>query len=256
MLAAERHRLILATIRADGVASTDRLARALGVSLETVRRDLVALDRRGTVRRVRGGAALPAALAGEEESYAARQHAATAAKAAIGARAARLVSPGQTVILDVGTTALEVARALPGTFRGTVATCSLRVAAELASRPDLEVLICGGRVRGGDLAVSNATAVAFFDDLRADIAFLGSGGIDARAGLTDFHLDEVATRRAIIDHSARSFALADSSKLGRVAPHRVCALGRLAGVITDGPVPAEVAAALDGAGPSLPAGGR
>ena len=128
------------------------------------------------------------------------------------------MSAGQTLLLDVGTTVLEVARALPPDFRGTVATCSLLVAAELAGRRDVEVLVSGGRVRGGDLSLSNAQTVAFFADVRADLAFLGSGGVDAVAGLTDYHLDEVATRRTIIANAARAFIVADSGKLGPGRP--------------------------------------
>jgi DeoR/GlpR family transcriptional regulator of sugar metabolism len=152
------------------------------------------------------------------------------------------------VVIDVGTTALEVARALPITFRGTVATCSLLVAAELAGRPTVEVLVSGGRVRAGDLACSNAQALSFFADLRPDVAFLGSGGVDTGTGLTDFHLDEVATRRIILANTARSYVLADSTKFGRVAPHRVCGLEEFDGLITDEMTSAPLRAAIERAG--------
>jgi DeoR/GlpR family transcriptional regulator of sugar metabolism len=246
LLAAERHRRIVAAIHADGAISTDELARRLGVSQETVRRDLTLLEQRRALRRVHGGAA-PTAAGDERLTLDGHRGTDAGSETPIVARATQLVEPGQTLVLDIGPMAVAVARGLPPSFHGTVATCSLLVAAELAHRADIEVLVCGGRVRGGDLAVSNATAVAFFADLRADLAFLASGGIDARAGLTDHHLDEVATRRTIIEHSARSYVLAPASALGRVAPHRVCGLSEVSGVITDAPVPAELAAALDGA---------
>jgi len=248
MLAAKRHDLIGEALRTAGVVSTEDLAHELGVSLETVRRDLVALESRGALRRVHGGAALDASFGSEEASFADRVASGTELKRAIGRRAAELVSSGQTIVLDVGTTALEVARALPPNFRGTVATCSLLVASELASRREVEILVSGGRLRRGDLSLSNAQTVLFFADLRADLAFLGSGGVDATAGLTDFHLDEVATRRTIIANTARSFVLADSSKLGRVAPHRVCGLADIDGLITDGAVPPALAVAIQGTG--------
>lgn len=253
MLAAKRHELIGGALRTAGVVSTEELAQGLGVSLETVRRDLVALERRGALRRVHGGAALGATFGGEEP-FADRSVLETSAKQAIGRRAADLVTSGQTIILDVGTTALEVARALPPSFRGTVATCSLLVACELAGRRDVEVLVSGGRLRSGDLSLSNAQTSSFFADLRADLAFLGSGGVDAVAGLTDFHLDEVATRRVIIENAARSFVLADAVKLGRVAPHRVCGLAEVDGLITDGEVPAALALIIEGSGGTLLSG--
>jgi len=173
------------------------------------------------------------------------------AKQTIGHLAAQLVSSGQTIILDVGTTALAVARALPISFQGVVATCSLLVAAELAKRPMIEVLVSGGRVRAGDLSLSNAQTLDFFTDLRADIAFLGSGGVSAASGITDYHLDEVATRRVIISNASRSFILADSGKLDFVAPHRVCSLAEVSGLITEGSVPASVITALERTGGTI-----
>jgi DeoR/GlpR family transcriptional regulator of sugar metabolism len=228
------------------------LARRLDVSIETVRRDLLTLEQAGRLRRVHGGAAaLDAPLVGEEAPFAQRSGSATAAKQAIGARGAGLVENGMTIVLDVGTTALEVARALPATLRATVATCSLLVAAELAGRERLEVLVSGGRVRAGDLALSDAQAVAFFAGLHADIAFLGSGGVDAVAGLTDFHRDEAATRRTIIAHATRSYVLAERAKFGRVAPHRVCALDEVSGVIVDSRLPARLRGVITRAGTAV-----
>ncbi|MDL4772582.1 MULTISPECIES: DeoR/GlpR family DNA-binding transcription regulator [Thermomonosporaceae] len=245
MLPAERHARIGDALRSTRVVGTDELSRLLGVSAETVRRDLVVLERRGALVRVHGGATAKADGSGEEAPFTERAVIAGEAKAAIGRAAAALLRPGQTVIIDVGTTAVEVARALPAGFRGTVATCSLLVAAELAGRPGVEVLTSGGRVRAGDLACSGAQTAAFFADLRADVAFLGSGGVDAGAGLTDFHLDEVAVRRVIIASSLRSFVLADSGKLGRLAPHRVCGLDEVDGLVTDRPVPPGLQLAVE-----------
>lgn len=254
VLAAKRHELIGTALRSAGVVSTEELAGQLQVSPETIRRDLVALERQGVLRRVHGGAALEARLGGEEASFADRSAARAEQKRLIGRRAAALVQPGQTLILDIGTTALEVARALPADHRGTVATCSLRIATELSTRRDVEVLVSGGRLRTGDLALSNAQTVAFFEDLRADLAFLGSGGVDARAGLTDFHLDEVASRRVIVANTTRSFILADHDKLGRIAPHRVCALSDVSGLISDGAVPGPLRTAIEVAGGEVLAG--
>ncbi|ONK09873.1 DeoR/GlpR family DNA-binding transcription regulator [Streptomyces sp. MP131-18] len=251
MLPAERHRRITATVNQAGTLSTEALAAELGVSAETVRRDLAQLESRGVLSRVHGGAAALAVargLTGEEAPFAERSAAQADAKAAIGRAAAALVRPGMTVVIDVGTTAVQVARALPADFRGLVATSSLLVAGELAGRPQVEVLIPGGRVRGGDLVCSGAQAVAFFSGLHADVAFLGSGGVDAEAGVTDFYFDEIATKRAVIPRSVRAYVLADTSKHGRIAPHRVCGLDECAGVITEPSAEPELAAAVSRAG--------
>ncbi|MCW2641940.1 MAG: transcriptional regulator, DeoR family [Dactylosporangium sp.] len=248
MLPAERHGRITDALRTARVVSTEELAALTGASAETIRRDLMALELQGVLKRVHGGATSALASSSEEAPFQERSSANYEAKAAIGRAAAELVKPGQTVILDVGTTALEVARALPGTFHGTVATCSLLVAAELAGHSGVEVLVSGGRVRAGDLACSNAQATAFFDDLHADVAFLGSGGVDAVAGLTDFHLDEVATRRVMLANSVRSYVLVDSSKWGRVAPHGVCGLEDITGLVADARPVSSLALAVERAG--------
>lgn len=245
MLPAQRHVQIHEALRSARVVSSEELARLLNVSTETIRRDLMLLERQGTLVRVHGGATGATGFRGQEASFLERADMDRDAKAVIGAAAASLFVPGQTVVLDVGTTAVEVARAIPSSFRGTVATCSLLVAAELAGRPGIDVLVSGGRVRAGDLACSNYQTVAFFADLRPDIAFIGTGGVDVSAGLTDYHLDEVAARRLVVANSERCYALADASKFERVAPHRVCDLNALDGIITNGPLPAALQEALE-----------
>jgi DeoR family transcriptional regulator, fructose operon transcriptional repressor len=233
MLAVERRRRILTSLERFSAITTDKLAADLGVSPETVRRDLIELERRGMLRRVHGGAAsLP-----EESSYGERLHEQPEAKRAIGAAAAALVVPGQTVVIDVGTTSLEVARALPHDLRATIATPSLLVAAELATRPHVQVLAAGGRVRPGDLACSGAETVDFFRDLHTDVAFIGSGAVSSAAGLTDYHRDEVPTKRVIIANTEKAYVLADSSKFDRAARYRVCDLSELDGIVTDAPPP-------------------
>lgn len=250
MLAAERHRRIVAEIARLKFITTDDLTSLLSVSHETIRRDLALLERRGELARVHGGATAVRSPVGEEASFNERRVAFLAEKQAIGRAAAALIEPNQTVVIDVGTTALEVARALPADHVGVIATPSLLVAAEVSSRPQVEVLVSGGRLRGGDLACSNAQAVEFFDNLRADAVFLGSGGI-ASYGLTDFHLDEVATKRTMLANASHRYVLADSSKFGRTAAHRVCELDGFDTLITDSPCPDGLSDALDAAGNNI-----
>jgi len=233
MLPVERHEAIVEAVNLAQAVSTDDLVRRLGVSAETVRRDLALLEDRGALRRVHGGAASLADRRVVEPSFSERSIINHGAKNQLARVAVGLIEDGHTVIIDIGTTAVEVARAIPLTFHGTVVTPSLPVAIELANRAGVEVLLAGGRVRPGDLACSNAYAKSLFNGLYADLAFLGSGGVHAEAGLTDFWLDEIDVRQTMIANSARSFILADSSKLGRVAPHQVCALSAVAGLITD-----------------------
>ncbi len=244
MLPVERHEAIVEAVSAAQAVSTDELVRRLGVSAETVRRDLALLEEKGALRRVHGGAAPVESRRVIEPSYTERSMIRHQAKAQLARVAAGLLENGQTVVIDIGTTAVAVAQAIPRSFVGTVVTPSLPVAVELADRAGIEVLLAGGRVRPGDLACSSAHARAFFADIYADIALLGSGGVHAEAGLTDFHLDEIDVRRTIIANSARSYILADSSKVGQVAPYRVCPLNAVTGLITDADTDAGVAAAF------------
>jgi DeoR/GlpR family transcriptional regulator of sugar metabolism len=122
---------------------------------------------------------------------------------------------------------------------------------ELSARDGVELLLCGGQVRPGDAACSGAHAEAFFSEFYADKAFLGSGGVHAEAGLTDYYPAEVVVRRTIIEHSASAYVLADSAKLGAIAVHRVCPLDRIAAVITDGSGQSGATDALASAGVTL-----
>ena len=143
MLAEERRNLMVQALEAAGMMSTEDLARQLGVSAETVRRDLVKLEQGGQIRRVHGGASRASGFRGTEATFSERAEAGAAAKQRIAALAAALVRPGQTLSFDVGTTALAVAKALPADYHGTVVTCSLldaegadRAATFLQRHPD------------------------------------------------------------------------------------------------------------------------
>ena len=251
MLAEERRRRLVQVLDSLGTATTEQLARELEVSTETIRRDLGHLERQGRLRRIHGGATTDTSLPGQEPSFADRSHAAKAAKQRIAEVAAGRIEPGQTLIFDVGTTALAVARALPPRFHGTVITCSLLVAAELAGRPGLDVVVAAGHVRGGDLAVSSAQTASFFGDVHADIAFLGSGAVSAEVGVSDFYLDEVATRRVMVANSKISYVLADESKIGRVAVHRVCNVSDVTAIVTDRSPESRLVDAIHAAGGTL-----
>lgn len=250
MLPTQRRQAILAQVREQAAVSAEDLARQFGVSVETIRRDLRRLGERGLLERVYGGAARPAGRS-SEGSFSARSVRNIDRKQAIAALAASLVEPEETVVIDVGTTALAVARALPAGFRGRVLTNSVPVAMELSARPEVELLLCGGQVRSGDGACAGGHAEAFFDEFYADRAFLGSGGVHPEAGLTDFYPAEVTVRRTIISHTAASYVLADSSKLGEIAVHRVCPLDRLTAVVTDDAQHHAAFAALAAAGVTL-----
>jgi len=228
----ERRLAIIERVRSHSLVRAAELADDLGVSIETIRRDLLALEDEGLVRRVYGGATKTTARA-FEPAFEKRRTQHRERKVAIGRLAASLVEPGDTLILDIGTTVAEMAHELPPTYRGIVLTNSLLVANALADREGIEVLASGGLVRAGDLACSGPVSEAFFRDYFADKAFLGSGGVHPTMGLTDYYPDEIATRRVILEHAAELYVLAESSKLDHIAFGKVCDLTALTAVITD-----------------------
>jgi DeoR/GlpR family transcriptional regulator of sugar metabolism len=215
-----------------GAVRSEDLAQRFAVSLETIRRDLLALERQGALRRVFGGAR-SADRRTVEPPYEERAVLRLTQKQAMARVAVGLISPGDSVFLDVGTSVAEVARALPQDLPCRVLTNSMLAANELIDRPQAEVVLSGGHLRKGDLALSGPDAQRFFEGYYADRVFLGSGGLDPVAGLTDYHPDEIAVRKLLIAHSAERFVLADSSKLARVALGKVCDIADLTGVITD-----------------------
>jgi DeoR family fructose operon transcriptional repressor len=230
MLPTERRQAILAEIRVADTVSAEALSRRFAVSVETIRRDLRGLQRQGLLTRVYGGATRPRAY---EAPFETRRIEHLDRKRAMGRLAASLVEAGETLILDIGTSVAEVARALPAAYRGKVLTNSLLAAVELAGRERIEVLTSGGSVRVGDLACSGPHAETFFGAYFADKAFLGSGGLHPGVGLTDYYPAEIASRKIILAHATECYVLADSSKLGRVALAKVCELTELTAVITD-----------------------
>jgi DeoR/GlpR family transcriptional regulator of sugar metabolism len=226
-----RHQVILHALSQRSPVLVAELADELDCSEMTVRRDLEALERTGALRRVHGGAtSVP--LSAEETPYGIRALEFTEAKAALGAAAASLLTDGETVILDGGTTAMEVARALR-TRRLTVMPLALRPVFELHECPGIKLLLPGGEIRPGELSLTGSLAEPSFSQLRFDTYVMGPCGIDASAGMTTHFLAETAVKRSAAKASQRVIVVADSSKLGRVAFGHVCDLEEIDIVLTD-----------------------
>lgn len=249
----ERRTSILQAIRDRGLIRVVDMAKVLGVSAETVRRDLVALERQGRLERLYGGGARLVRHRSLEAPFGERQVKHLAQKQAMARLAAALVEPEDTIILDVGTSVAQVARHLPPRFRGRVLTNSIRAAMELEARVSagVELFVAGGRLRPGDMALSGTEADTFYRHFFADRAFLGSGGVHLTKGLTDYYVDEVTTRRIILDSAREKYVMADSSKLGHVAVAKVCDLAAITAVVTDEGVSDDVRQAFERAGVKL-----
>lgn len=249
----ERHRTMPAERRLEisemfankRVVRIDELAERFDVSRETIRRDLITLEDRGVIERVHGGG-IRHEIASSEPPFEERLVQQAEEKEAIARLAADLIAGAHTVFLDVGTSVARVVEFLPETFSGEVITNSILAAQMLAPRRDLSVLLTGGRLRHGDLALSGPNAVATLRDVFVEVALLGSGGVDAEHGLTDFYPEEIDSRRVVIANANRSLVMADSTKIGKIATHRVVPLERLTGVITDDGISIEHQTAISG----------
>jgi DeoR/GlpR family transcriptional regulator of sugar metabolism len=241
-----RHQLIMEALRLHSPVLVGQLAVALGCSEMTVRRDLESLERSGGLRRVHGGAA-SVFLSAEETPYGIRALESPEAKATIGAVAASLLADGETVILDGGTTAMEVARSLRNR-RMTVMPLALRPVFELHECPDIKLLLPGGEVRPGELSLTGSLTEPSFSQLRFDTCVMGPCGLDAKAGITTHLLAETAVKRAAARASQRVIAVADSSKLGRVAFGHVCDLDDIDIVVTDAEADQQIVDELRAAG--------
>lgn len=212
----------------------------------TIRRDLEHLAGQGVLRRVRGGA-VSLLLRGEEPPFALRELAAREAKQRIAAEVGRLVADGETVLLDSGTTAVEVARVLHDR-RVTVMPLSLQAAMVLSTSRAATIVLPGGQLRPGELAATGHLAEATVRALRFDTAVLGCCGLSAEHGVTAHNLADIAVKQAAIASARRVVAAADTSKFTRTAFGVVCPLERLDVIVTDDAVPDDVVAAITAIG--------
>ena len=243
-LPGKRRAELVRYVRERGHATVAQLAEDFAVSMDTIRRDLDNLAERRLIARTHGGAMRRDELATADTPFDSRTAVHSGAKAAIGAAAAALISDGETLIINGGTTTLAVARALAGRQELTVVTNNLRLPGEIASDAVRDLYVIGGTCR----IASNVTVgpVAFADTrgISADTAVIGVGGISAD-GLSTSNLPEAQMIRQMIDASGRVIVVADASKFGRSAFVHICELARMSVLVADGDPPEDVRAELD-----------
>ena len=227
------------------VTNADLMER-FGVSIETVRRDLDYLEQQGVLRKVYGGAVANISLNSEPE-YANRSKMHYAQKNAIAQEAAKLIRPGDTVYLGVGTTVQAMVQYMKNIGPITVFTNALRTAVELSEIPGCTVILPGGQLRAKELTLSGFPAEDNLLHFNVDKAFIGIGGI-TEAGITDFHISEAQLHRQLVLNARQSIALADSSKIGLRAMNNVCTLEQIDLVITDSNARKPSVKALESAG--------
>ena len=245
MLTTQRKKLLLARLAAEGQLVAKALAHELGTSEDTIRRDLRELAAEGRLQRVHGGA-LPASAAMGD--LAMREQVSAADKVALGRFGASLVKPGQVVILDGGTTALQVARHLAPGLRATVVTHSPTIAVELAQHAGIEILMLGGRLFRHSMVNVGADVIAAASRLRADLFFLGATGVHPDAGLSTGDAEEAAVKRALHERAAETVVLASPEKLMAASPFVIAPLAAASLLAVPRATPARVTRALRAGG--------
>jgi DeoR/GlpR family transcriptional regulator of sugar metabolism len=231
MLTTHRKQQILSLLKRNGQVVAKDISQSMGVSEDTIRRDLREMAQEGLLQRVHGGA-LPASPAVAD--FAGRERLTPEGKVAIGRAAAKMIRPGQVVILDGGTTARQVARHVSQELKATIVTHSPTIALELVNHPDVDVILIGGRFFKHSVVAVGAAAIEAIAQVHADTYFMGVTGVHPKTGLTTGDYEEAAVKRALSHAAAETFVLASSEKLNAASPYEVVPLAEISGIITEG----------------------
>jgi DeoR family fructose operon transcriptional repressor len=246
LYSAQRRQAILSTLAATGRVDVAAMADELSVTGETVRKDLIALERQGQLRRVHGGAISLRDLAFEPEVTARVEYAEEKRRIARAALA-HLPRTG-TILIDAGSTTARLAELIPPDHDLTAFTNTLPIALTLAGKPNVTVFTLGGRVRNVTLAEVDSWAARTLGEINVDVAFLGANGISLDRGLTTPDPAEAAVKRLMLGCARRRILLADHSKIGQVSTHKYGELADIDVLITDAAITPADDEALHAAG--------
>jgi DeoR family transcriptional regulator, aga operon transcriptional repressor len=250
MLIEERRQHVLARIQRDGRVLVGDLSDQLGISRITIRKDLEYLQAKGLIQRTHGGALALQSGALFDPSLIEKEKLHQKEKQRIADAAVTLVSEGQCVMLDSGTTTTAIARALRQFSRLTIITNAVNIAAEL-SNTDFEVILTGGTLRKNSFSLVGPPAEDHLHDMHADILFLGVDGFDPAVGLTTPNVLESRVNRAMVHASHTVVAVCDSTKFGHSSLALIVPTAEIDVVITDVNLASEYAQALKSSGISL-----
>lgn len=243
MLIEERRQHILALVKMHGRVLVDELAESLQLSRITIRKDLDYLQSRDLLTRTHGGALPPSAGALSDPTIYEKKELRHEEKTKIATAAIGLISEGQCIILDSGSTTTEIARLLPSFRHLTVITNALNIAAELSSS-DFEVILIGGILRKNSMSAVGPLAEDMLKEIHADILFLGVDGFDPRVGLTTPNVLEARVNRAMFAAAEKVVAVCDSSKFNRRSLSLIAPANAVHHVITDTDLCAEDAKSI------------
>ena len=250
MMADERRTEILQIVRSAGRVRVNVLARRFNTSAVTIRNDLNELQQRGLVLRSHGGAVLPDKIL-RESPVDERLKAYSDEKRRIGAMAASMINDGDTIILDSGTTTLEIARQIKRKQGLQIITNGVNIAAELLDARNVQLFIVGGTVRGESASICGRFTEEMFDQFSADKLFLSGAGCDLDFGVSGANLEETMVNRAMLRISREIILVADSSKFSKRSMTRIAPFAEIDTVISDTGLNEETQAKLRALGCNL-----
>jgi len=237
----QRRLQISELVRQHGSVQVAALANRFGVSMQTVRKDLRYLAERGVMARAYGGAIDSNMVGGPlaEPPYEAKRTVHLDEKRRIGQRAAALVKPGDTIAIDSGTTAIQLAEALPN-IEVTVVTNDFGVLTALTPKSNIRIVMLGGELRRKNMAFYGGLTVEALDALHVDRLFLGVDGLDLERGITTHYEPEAMLNRKMVEAARMVIAITDSSKFGKICLHRIIPIADLHVLITDTDAPEDI----------------
>ena len=245
----KRHSDILRLVQEEGTITIASLADRLGVSLETIRRDVKPLTSDGSVLKMHGAIGLPT-FSGEAP-FEKRMRENSEAKRAIAKHVAATIQDGDSVMMDTGATTSFLARELLGHRRLTVITNSSDIARTLATVNGNRVYMAGGELRNDSGAAFGVSAIEFVSRFSVAHAVITAGAVDAVGGIMDYNLEEAEFARMVLARGARTLVVTDHSKFGRQGLVHVCSFSGFGELVTDQAPPPDIATAISEAGARL-----
>ncbi|MCF8580358.1 DeoR/GlpR family DNA-binding transcription regulator [Enterobacter ludwigii] len=231
MLTSQRKQLIIEKLETEGQVQSKALSILFDVSEDTIRRDLRELAAEGRLQRVHGGA-LPSSSA--IAPFAERQSVKMDAKKKVAQKGAQLISSGQVVIIDGGTTTAELITFLPPDLHITVVTHSPSIALGLVTHPSVEVILIGGRLYKHSIVAVGAGAIEGIENIHADLFFMGVTGIHPDAGLTTGDFEEACIKRAFSGRAAETIVLASPEKINTASSFVIGDVSLANTIVVDG----------------------
>lgn len=246
----ERRNRVLELVLENRSMTVENLSSSLSISRMTVRRDLTYLLSRGLIQRIHGGASIPR-TGDNEPPYVVRSLEMASEKRAIGATAAAMVKKSEVILLDVGSTMLELVRNIHPGSQAELITHWIPIVLECVKVRNSKVVLLGGEVNLDELVMTGVHTADTLQSYIADTFFMGVGGISTNLGLTDYDMEEIQVKKHMMKRARKVVVLADHSKFERVAPRWICDLDAVQTIVTDGEVMDEQRRAIENAGVEL-----